>query len=112
VALRARSLEHARAIVHLLRDPAFVTNAPLPPLDLAAFELRGGALVLLTLPTARLQGRPEDAARELAVLALRASDAADVLPWRESPLTDETGDHAHRVGLPLVARCGHRARAG
>ncbi len=94
VALRARSLEHARAIVHLLRDPAFLTNAPLPPLDLAAFELRGGALVLLTLPTARLQGRPEDAARELAVLALRASDAADVLPWRESPLTDETGDHA------------------
>jgi hypothetical protein len=94
VALRARSLEHARAIVHLLRDPAFVTNTPLPPLDLAAFELRGGALVLLTLPTDRLEGRPEDAARELAVLALRASDAADSLPWGESPSSDDSGDHA------------------
>lgn len=100
VALCARSLEHARAIVHLLRDPAFLTSAPVPPLDLAAFELRGGALVLLTLPTERLEGRPEDAARELAVLALRASDAADAWPWRESPSSEDSGDHSLEAAPP------------
>jgi hypothetical protein len=104
VALRARSLEHARAIVHLLRDPAFLTNTPLPPLDLAAFELRGGALVLLTLPTARLQGRPEDAARELAVLALRASDAADVAALGREP-------EQRRLGRPRLEWAPRAVRA-
>lgn len=92
VALRARSMEHARAIVQRLRDPAFHTTAERAPLDLAAFELRGGALVLLTLPSARLEGRPEEAAQRLATLALRASDATDTLPWRDPATGDASGD--------------------
>lgn len=88
VAFRARDMGHARAMVQLLRDPAFLGEAHAPLADLAAFELRGGALVLLTLPTERLDGRPEEAASTLANLALRASDAADVLPWRATGDTD------------------------
>ncbi|MCB9628500.1 MAG: insulinase family protein [Sandaracinaceae bacterium] len=87
-ALLARDGEHARAVVQLLRDPAFVGEVATGAIDLTAFELRGGSVVLLTVPSTRATTSPDVTAAELATLALRASDAADAATWRSDAPRD------------------------